>query len=104
MVVLVDKSFRAFARASASIPLGYGGDARPVQLSSSSGTMATKRSFRLNRMSGGLRLHCGPSNTAQQRPEADADLAARDPRCLDLVRWAGATLFPPPSHDRKQSR
>ncbi len=25
---------------------------------------------------------------AQQRPEADADLASLDPRCLGLVRWA----------------
>jgi hypothetical protein len=32
------------------------------------------------------------SSAAQQRPEADADLAALDPRCSGLVRWADAVL------------
>ena len=35
-------------------------------------------------------VHSAANSTraAQQRPEADADLASLDPRCLGLVRWA----------------
>lgn len=34
-------------------------------------------------------LRCTATRAAQLRLEADAALAALDPRCLSLVRWAG---------------